>query len=196
MGQCLTEERIAMEVKGTAIISIPLFIKERFSVGGLNQWIDALTPEARKVYPASVLVSSWYPLKELSIEPLRKMCGLFYAGDLKGARESGRFSADYSLKGIYKIFVKLGSPEFMLRRAGTILPIYYTPSEMKVVECRKGQGIMQITKFPDMDQLLEIRIAGWMERAIEISGGKQPNIKITQSLTAGDPLSEFLATWK
>ena len=191
------EERIAVEVKGTAIINIPLFIKERFGEGGLNQWIDALTPEARKVYQASVFVSSWYPLKELLIEPLRKMCALFYAGDLiKGARESGRFSADNSLKGIYKIFVMLGSPEFMVRRAGTILPIYYRPSEMKVVECRKGQGILQITKFPDMDRVLEIRIAGWMERAIEISGGKQPNIKITKSLTAGDPLSEFLGTWK
>ena len=185
-----------MEVKGTAIATVPLFIKERFGEGGLNQWTDALTPEACKVYQASVLVSSWYPLKEVLIQPLRKMCDLFYAGDLKGARESGRFSADYSLKGIYKIFVKLGSPEFMVRRAGTILPMYYTPSEMKVVESRKGQGIMQITKFPDMDQVLEIRIAGWMERAIEISGGKQPNIKITRSLTAGDPLSEFLATWK
>ncbi len=196
MGQRLMEERIAVEVKGTAIITIPLFIKDRFGEGGLNQWIDALTPEARTVYPASVLVSSWYPLKEFLIDPLRRMCDLFYAGDLKGARESGRFSADYSLKGIYKIFVKLGSPEFMLRRAGTILPIYYAPSEMKVVECRKGQGIMQITKFPGMDQVLETRIAGWMERAIEISGGKQPNIKITKSLTGGDSLSEFLATWK
>jgi hypothetical protein len=189
-------EGIVMKVKGIAIITIPLFIKERLGKGGLNQWIDALTPEARKVYQASVLVSVWYPLKELLIEPLRKMCDLFYAGDLKGARESGRFSADYSLKGIYKIFVKLGSPEFMLRRAGNILPIYYTPSEMKVVESRKGQGIVHITQFPDMDQVLEIRIAGWMERAIEISGGKQPNIKITRSLTAGDPLSEFLVTWK
>jgi hypothetical protein len=56
--------------------------------------------------------------------------------------------------------------------------------------------MMQITKFPDMDRVLEIRIAGWMERAIEISGGKQPDIKITKSLTTGDPLSEFLATWK
>lgn len=185
-----------MEVKGTAIVTIPLFIKERFGDGGVSQWISALTPEARKVYPASVLVSSWYPLKEFLIEPLRRMCNLFYAGDLKGARESGRFSADYSLKGIYKIFVKLGSPEFMLRRAGTILPIYYTPSEMKVVECRKGQGIMQITRFQDMDPVVEIRIAGWMERAMEISGGKQPNIKITKSLTTGDSLSEFLATWK
>jgi hypothetical protein len=190
------KERIAVEVKGTAIITIPLFIKERFGEGELNQWIDTLTPEARKVYQASVLVSSWYPLKELLIEPLRKMCDLFYAGDRNGAKESGRFSADYSLKGIYKIFVKLGSPEFMLRRAGTILPIYYAPSEMKVLECRRGQGIMQITKFSDMDQVLEIRIAGWMERALEISGGKQPNIKITKSLTAGDPVSEFLATWK
>jgi hypothetical protein len=185
-----------MEVKGTAIVAIPLFIKARFGEGGVNQWIDALTPEARKVYPSSVLVSSWYPLKEFLIEPVRRMCNLFYAGDLKGAKESGRFSADYSLKGIYKIFVKLGSPEFMLRRAGAILPLYYTPSEMKVVECRKGQGIMQITKFQEMDQVLEIRIVGWMERAIEISGGKQANIKITKSLTTGDPLSEFLATWK
>ena len=81
-------ERIAMEVKGTAIITVPLFIKDRFSEGGLNQWIGALTPEARQVYPASVLVSFWYPLKEFLIEPLRKMCDLFYAGDLKGARES------------------------------------------------------------------------------------------------------------
>ncbi len=191
-----TEEWIALEVKGAAIITMPLFIKDRFGEEGLSQWIDALTQEARKVYRASVLVSSWYPLKAFLIEPIRRMCDLFYAGDLKGARESGRFSADYSLKGIYKIFVKLGSPESMLRRAGAILPIYYTPSEMKVVECRKGQGIMQIIKFQDMDQVLEIRIAGWMERAIEISGGKLPNIKITRSLTTGDSLSEFLATWK
>jgi len=33
MGQCLTEERIAVEVKGTAIITIPLFIKDRFGGG-------------------------------------------------------------------------------------------------------------------------------------------------------------------
>lgn len=185
-----------MEVKGTAIITIPLFIKKRFGEGGFKQWIEALTPEARRVYQDHVFSSSWYPLKELMIEPLRKMCFLFYAGDLKGARESGRFSADHSLKGIYKILVKLGSPEFMLGKAGTILGVYYNPSEMKVVESRKGQGIMQITKFPNMDRVLEIRIVGWMERALEISGGKEPDIKVTKSLTAGDPLSEFIATWK
>jgi hypothetical protein len=185
-----------VEVKGTAIITLPVFIKKRFGEGGFNQWIDALTPEARKVYQDQVFSSSWYPLKEVFIEPLRKMCSLFYAGDLKGARESGRFSADYSLKGIYKILVKLGSPESMLDRAGTIMGLYYNPSEIKVVERRKGHGIMQISNFPDMDRALEIRIVGWMERALEISGGKQPDIKVTKSLTAGDPLSEFIATWK
>jgi len=185
-----------MEVKGTAIVTLPLFIKERFGERGFNQWINALTPEARKVYQGPVLTSVWYPLKEVLIEPLRKMCDLFFAGDLKGAREAGRFSADYSLKGIYKIFVKLGSPEFMVRRASNILPMYYTPSEMKVVESRKGQGILQITHFPEMDQALEIRILGWMERAIEISRGKQPHIKITRSLAAGDSVTEFQANWK
>jgi hypothetical protein len=54
---------------------------------------------------------------------------------------------------------------------------------------------MQITKFPDMDRVLEIRIAGWMERAIEISGGKQPDIKITVIHDGGSPIG-VPATWK
>ncbi len=69
-------ERIAVEVKGTAIITIPLSIKGRFCEAGLKQWIGALTPEAREVYPASVLARSWYPLKEFLIQPLRRMCNL------------------------------------------------------------------------------------------------------------------------
>ena len=64
-GVCLLEwGGTAVEVKGTAIITIPLFVKERFGEGGLNRWIDVLTPEVRDVYPVSVLVSPWYPLKE------------------------------------------------------------------------------------------------------------------------------------
>ncbi len=54
---------------------------------------------------------------------------------------------------------------------------------------------MHITKFSEPSNLIENRIAGWMEKALEISGCKNVRIQITQSLARGGPLMEIIATW-
>jgi hypothetical protein len=184
-----------VEVKGTAINSIPEFILKKFGKEGLNQWLTALTEGARKVYGSAILSGSWYPIKEVMVEPTRKMCELFYRGDLRGAREGGRFSAEMGLKGVYRIFVKLGSPEFLIRRASAIFTSYYQPSEMKVVSQEDRKAVVHITKFSEPSALIENRIAGWMEKALEISGCKNVKILITQSLVKGSPYTEIIATW-
>jgi hypothetical protein len=184
-----------MEVKGTAINSIPEFILKRFGKEGLNQWLNALTEGARKIYGGAILAGNWYPIKEIMVEPTRKMCELFYRGDLKGAREGGRFSAEMGLKGVYRIFVKLGSPEFLIRRASAIFTSYYQPSEMKVVSQEDRKAIVHITKFSEPSALIENRIAGWMEKALEISGCKSVKVLITQSLAKGSSHTEIIATW-
>lgn len=185
-----------MEVKGSAVVAIPIFIKDKFGEEGYQRWLAELSPPAREVYGSAVMVSSWYSVKEIFIEPSKKMCELFYQGDAKGAWEAGRFSAEHGLKGLYRIFVKLGSPEFIVSRASHILPMYYRPCEMKLVEHAKGRAVIHIPLFPEPHHLLEVRIAGWMERAIELSGGKEIGVKITKSLAKGDPYSEFLVSWK
>ncbi len=184
-----------MEVKGTAINSIPEFILGKFGKEGLNQWLNALSEGARKIYGGAILAGNWYPIKEIMVEPTRKMCELFYRGDLKGAREGGRFSAEKGLKGVYRIFVKLGSPEFLIRRASAIFTSYYQPSEMKVVAQEDRKAVVHITKFSEPSALIENRIAGWMEKALEISGCKNVRILITQSLSKGAPYTEIVATW-
>jgi len=184
-----------MEVKGTAINSIPEFIVKKFGKEGFNQWLAAINEKARKVYEGHILAGNWYPMKEIMLEPTKIMCELFYHGDLKGAREGGRYSAELGLKGVYRLFVKLGSPEFLIRRASTIFTSYYHPSEMKVVAEEDKKAVMHITKFSEASSLVENRIAGWMERALEISGCKNVKILITQSLAKGGPYTEMIATW-
>jgi hypothetical protein len=184
-----------MQVKGTAISSIPEFIAGKFGKEGLNQWLSALTENAKKVYQGAILAGNWYPVNEIMIEPTRKMCELFYREDLRGAREGGRFSAEKGLKGVYRIFVKLGSPEFLIRRASTIFTTYYQPSDMQVVSEEDRKAVVHITNFSEPSQLIENRIAGWMERALEISGCKGVKIQISQSLAKGAPFTEFIATW-
>jgi hypothetical protein len=141
------------------------------------------------------LASSWYSLQSAVIEPTQKICTLFHNGNEQGAWELGRFSADHSLRGIYSMFVKLGSPGFIVSRGSRIISQYYRPCEMKIIENQSRRARVQITRFEEPSRLVEMRIAGWMERAIELSG-KRPTIKIAQSMSNGDSVTDYEVEWE
>ena len=184
-----------MRVKGTAVLTLPLFIQEKFGREGLEEWLTSLSEEAKEVYGYPVLSSNWYPIKEILVEPTEKICELFYNGDLKGAWDSGRYSAEYGLKGIYKMFVKFGSVHFLVKKASTILPTYYEECSIEVKEFVDTRSTLHITKFPLSHQVIDHRVGGWIEKALEISGCKDIEIDIPQSLAQNDPVSEFKLSW-
>ncbi len=147
------------------------------------------------MYGGHIMANNWYPFQPIMVEPTSKVCELFYGGNIRGAWVVGRYSADYGLSGIYKIFVKVGSPDFILKRASTILSGYYSPCKLSVTESGPGKAILQITEFPEPSMLVESRIGGWMQRALEIHGCKSPQVKVTRSMTRGEPVTEYDATW-
>ena len=185
-----------MKVKGSAVATLPLFVKNNFGEDGLQKWLDALSPEAQDIFSKNVISVGWFPLSQTLLEPTKKICDLFYNGNIKGAWESGKFSAEQGLKGVYKVFIKLGSAAFITKKASSILPTYYDPSEMKVGDLQSNSAIIHITKFEEASEIIDNRIGGWMEKALELSGYKTINISITKSLAKGDPLTEFQVSWK
>jgi hypothetical protein len=185
-----------MEVKGAALASIPDFVRNKFGKEGFYKWLHTLSAEARDVYRYPIKLNEWYPLKSIMSEPTRRICELFYDNSIRGAWEAGRFSAEFTLHSIYKIFVRLGSVESLIKRASVILPTYYKPSAIKVTESSENQGILHIDQFPELDEIIENRIAGWIECAVEISGQKDVQVKTGKSLLKGDPYTEFLISWK
>lgn len=185
-----------MEVKGEVLISLPLFIIKKFGNEEFERWLRFLTPDAKKVYSNPIIKTEWYPLKEMLVRPTLKICELFYKKNLIGAFECGRFSAEYGLKGIYKILVRLSSPDVLINRAKKILQNYYQPCEIDVFLQAHNLAILRITEFSEMSPCIEQRIAGWMKRAVEITGVDRVNVKILKSLTKNDQYTEFQITWK
>ncbi|MEO0293686.1 MAG: hypothetical protein ABIN61_05640 [candidate division WOR-3 bacterium] len=185
-----------MEVKGSGIIVLYEFIKTNFGMKNLNLWLNSLPKEAKEVYSKRILVSSWYSLKEFFVEPTRKMCELFYNKDLKGAREVGRFSAEYGLKRFYSSFLRTNTPQALVKRASQIFSTYYRPCVVEAEEKGEKKILVRIKEFPEMDEIVENRILGWIERAIEIWRGKNVQIKIIKSLVLGDSFSEFEISWE
>jgi hypothetical protein len=185
-----------MEIKGSAVKSIPEYVKNNYS-DKYDLWLDSLPEEAKKLFSNPVLPSNWYPLQEGIVDPVTSIGDLFFEADMeKAAWETGRYSAEIALTGIYRFFVQAATPSFIIGRAGKIFSTYYQPSEIKVVSKGDKSVTLHITSFDDPNILVESRIGGWMEKGLEISGCKNVRVKIPKSLTRGDSVTEFHLQWE
>lgn len=184
-----------MEVKGTVLQSIPKFVQVRFGDEGLRRWLDSLGGESKTLFAGMILAGGWYPVGTALVGPTQCLCDLFYDGDMRGAWECGGFSAEDGLRGIYKVFVKLGSPHFIISRGATIMKTLYRPSEITVTEPVGKTTRVCITVFPDPHPVLEARIGGWIEKALLICGCPTVKVETSQRMTRGDSMTEYLVSW-
>jgi hypothetical protein len=184
-----------MEVKGTAVKSIKEYVETKYK-GDFNDWIASLPESSQNIMKDAIFANNWYPMKDGAVEPTKALAKKFFNDDYeKAAKESGRYSAEMGLKGVYKIFVKVASPHYIMKRAGRVFTSYYSPSEIAVVANHDKGLTLHITKFPDPEKIIEYRIAGWCERALEFTNCKDVKAVITKSLSKGDDLTEIVINW-
>jgi hypothetical protein len=183
-----------MTIRGSGVLALPQFVKTRFPAR-YDEWLGSLPTPSRAIHTRAILASDCYSLYDALIEPTKKICDLFYGGDEKGAWEAGKFSAEYALKGFYRVFFKMGSPQFMIDRAARVFSSYYSESELRVTASSPNRCVMQVIAFPEPYRILDLRIGGWMERALELIGCKRVRVEISQSKVNGDPVTEYVSTW-
>ncbi|MCK5028367.1 MAG: hypothetical protein KAR57_01945 [Bacteroidales bacterium] len=184
-----------MEVKGTAVKSIKDYVEKKYS-SQVNDWIQLLPESSAKIMNGGIFANNWYPMKDGAVEPTLAIAKMFYNNDKeKAALEAGRFSAEQGLKGVYKIFVRIASPNYLMQRARRVFTSYYSPSEISVANSHDKGLTLHITKFPNPEEVIEYRIAGWCEKALEFTNCKNVKANITQSLAKGDELTEIVITW-
>jgi hypothetical protein len=183
-----------MEVKGTAVKSIPDFVKTKFP-HRYQEWLNALPPDSGKLMGGTIFANNWYQADTAVLQPTQAIIDLFYGGNPKGAWDCGRFSAETGLTGLYKFFVKAASPGFIISKAGSIMATYYRPSELKVVNEGKNFVVVHMSKVDKTHPIIEARIAGWIEKALEISGCKSIQVSIPNSITRGAGHTEFSMKW-
>jgi hypothetical protein len=184
-----------MQIKGTAVKSIQQFVKDQFPAR-FDEWIKSLPPESQAIMGNAIYATDWYPITPAGIIPTKALKMFFNNDEKKAAWEAGRYSAEHSLKGIYKIFIQISSPTHIISRASKIFTSYYEPSELIVASSSKNQVILHILKFGLPNQLIEYRILGWMEKALELNQCQAIQIRQTKSLAKGDDKSEIIITWK
>jgi len=185
-----------MDIKGSAVKSTPDYIKFNFGLR-YNEWLQSLPPASKEIIEKPIYATTWYPLMDAVIVPTQVAADLFFNGDVaKAAREIGRFSSDVALKGMYKIFVRISSPLFVLSRATSIFSTYYQPADIKVVESSGKKAIIELNKFHPNEKLIMERIAGWIEQTLEITLKSPLKVDIKNSINGNNLTSRITAVWE
>jgi hypothetical protein len=183
-----------MEIKGSAVKSIREYV-EKLHTHKFNEWIESLPEESKEIFSNPIDATHWYPIDSAAIIPTQRIGTLIFNSTEDGAWELGRYSADTALHGIYKVFVRVLNPTYLIQRAGRILSTFYHPSKIEVIEASSKSVILHITEMGAPHVIIEKRIGGWIEKALEITGCKDIEIDIPKSMAKGDPVTEYRISW-
>jgi hypothetical protein len=182
------------QVKGTAVQSSLRYVRERFGQESLAAVIAALPGDDGKRL-SSVLPSSWYPMAvflRFMLEAKRQL----RAQEPEVVLNMGRASCDYGVTGVYKIFFKLGSPEFIIARATRVFSSYYDSGELRVVDSRHGRAVVEVSGLEGGSPEFCERIYGWMQRTLELAGAKGLRSSHSQCVHRGDAACRFEGDWE
>ena len=181
------------QVKGTAVLSSLRYVRERFGEEPLALVLAALPAEDAALC-GGVLASSWYPMPAFLrfMQEAERQLG---AQEPNLVLEMGRASCDYGITGVYKIFFKVGSPEFIIRRAARVFSSYYDTGRLEVVESEDGRCVVELRGLEGSARQFCERIYGWAQRTLELAGAKNLRSGHSSCVHRGDPVCRFEGHW-
>jgi hypothetical protein len=182
------------EIKGTALLDTLAAIKARAGEAEVAKIISHLSPSSQTVFESTIYLSNWYPLDafvEFLEVDIRETAG----GDREVLATRSEKVIEAQLRGVYKIFVKLGSPGFVITRISAVHATYFRGVQI-IPEIEKHSATIKYLGFQKHHGIMEYAILGFFRKALEISGAKQAALKFTVPIAEGGPFCELTVTWE
>ena len=183
------------QVKGTAVQSSMRYVKERFGENALARVIERLPEGDRGSFGHGALSSAWYGM-DAFLRFMQEAEKQLHAQEPDLVRRMGRASCEYGVTGIYKIFFKVGSPEFIISKAARVFGSYYDTGELKIAQSGPGLAVAELVGFEGGAPQFCERIYGWMQRTLEMSGAKGLRTAHSACVHRGDPACRFEGNWE
>ncbi len=182
------------KVKGSIILSRLKYAEVKGSADIKKEVITRLSPDFQKLATMGVVMAAWYPF-EYYKELHRAIAQVMGKGDMKILAEVGRYSAEYAIKGVTRIFFKVGSVEFIIKRAAAVWRQHYNSGFMTPQFNEPKQVNFYIKEFEEDSQELMVTVGGWISRTGELSGCKNVTINYKKYREAAGMTYQYDLAW-
>jgi len=184
-----------MKVKGSALRSTLNYLREHFTADQVRRILERIPAEHRVSAEKPVLISSWYEA-DLLYALMHAMAAEVTVDPREFYRTLGRQSCDDGLNTVYKIFFKVGTPSFMLKFTIQVWSNYYSEGKMVLVEGGTHSAHLRLEGIRTADEAMCYRVTGWLERALELSGGHGIHMAHETCVRSGGAACEWKAIWQ
>jgi alkanesulfonate monooxygenase SsuD/methylene tetrahydromethanopterin reductase-like flavin-dependent oxidoreductase (luciferase family) len=181
-------------VKGRALLDTVGVIRDRFGEAALQKAIAGLDPAARQVLGGRLLVSEWYPLDAMTALMAGSLA-LNEGGDESRVIRRSEEVVARQLGGVYSLFVRLGSPEWIVKRITAVNEAYFRNVHISQSFVGERKATVRYVGFQPQHRILELAIVGFYRKALELSGAKDREVRFTTSVTDGKGFSELELSW-
>jgi hypothetical protein len=157
-----------VRVKGSGFGPTKNYIAKAFGAQRLESVMMRLPEKTREEF-RNPLASCWYPVEYVG--DLLTAIKAEFAGEkdiiYRISLESGKGS--FSLA--YRLFIKLGTPSFIIGKASNVWSTACDSGKLEVVESREKEIVVRLTGFgyKNPDYCGE-RLRGWFQAPLELSG--------------------------
>jgi len=167
-----------MKIKGIAVKSIQRFVETKYSER-YEEWLNLLPEPSKKIFEGFIIYTKWYDLKLAQLDPIKTIATLFYDGNEQQAfYELGIFGAKFSLNSFYKAFVKIASPEFVMKRTADIFSAFFSEGKFKITQKSKQKVVFTATGFKNNEVIVFYRVAGWIFELFEQIDYQAKNVEV------------------
>ncbi len=172
-----------------------LWVQLGHGAAGIDQLRALASPNLRAQIDLGFAKATWYPFDQF-VELNETIDRLFGRGDLGLVKLLGRYSADANLTTIYRLFFKVGSVQWILGRAVRLWGAHYDAGSFDVATRGTRAAVLRLRGFPTPHRVHCLAVAGFVERSLELSGGKRPIVEESKCATRGDECCQFDASWE
>jgi hypothetical protein len=185
---------VVLKIKGSPIIDVIKWRIAKYGEKETDRLFNLLDPEVKKTFQNTIITTEWYPMDHF-IRFLELDVGELYKGNPEALIGPSEEILGKQLRGIYSLFVKLGSPEFVIKRLSTVNSTYFIGIEVKPNVVAPGKVVIKYTGLEKQHRIFEYVLIGFYKKALEISGAKNINVSVTTSIADGKGYTELTVTW-
>lgn len=136
----------------------------------------------------------WYPGGVLAlVERLDRQYG---RGDRRMLAEVGRYLAREAFAQRERdLLLRTLTPELFFSLLPELWVRYFGAGEARVVKVGRGYGRLEVVEPAGATLAHSVAVAGYLDEAIRMSGGREVDVRLAAAAALGDPLDVFEATW-
>jgi hypothetical protein len=184
--------------KGSILIHFREYVKLKHGEDALARVLQALPEEDRAILSGLVIHGGWYPVGVWN-RALKAFLPAYYADPDEGMRSLAEFIAAEDLSTVYRMVLKVGSPEFLMKRTTSLWSRDFDAGSLTAEEVRPRQWRLYLTAPRDIEAAPDFFTCGpgvraWITQALKLTGVNASLEHVRCRLSSADRC-EYSARW-